>query len=303
MRSFLFFHLAVVASLLFVCDTNKLTKSFSKLIGSKPSCKDILKNKGTPDKKNFSEFKNYGYPNFDDKTTKIKLEPRGPLSVLNGFKIPIRLGAEDYCIAGDSDKLKTFFECFGQYEVIGSELDMEGKWVNNTGTIKIQISNLSKGPKLTDSMYEMVFKMGLDKIQNYLDPSKIIGLEIFGGPKGNLKDLKKLKKAWNTAKKYIPLPENAVNKIAEISAREISLPDKIEQVFQLIKKETDAIKASKSSWKEPKNVTKNKEFLVTLTMYARPENNVRATYDTLKPTVTLEEIGTAVNTFITKILK
>ncbi|XP_065663093.1 uncharacterized protein LOC136085706 [Hydra vulgaris] len=314
MRSISIFLLVILASLVIVCQTKKALEKkkvinrsilggIKSLFESKFSdkCKAVLKKKETPDKK-VSPIKSFGYPNFNIGTKSMELEPRAPLSVLNKIKIPIKIGVYDYFIAGDANELQAFFECFGDYEVIGSELNDNGKWVENSGTIKIQLSNLRSGPKVTESMVDMVFAMGLDKIKDYLDPKAIIGLKWFGSPKdlGDLNDLDKLKQAWNLAKKYIPLPENAVNKIAEISAKKIPLQDKIKEFTLLIKKEKEAISAFKTQWRGNKNVSKKLKVLVSLTMYSKPENSVRATYDTGKSKVTLKEIGSAVNTFMTK---
>ena len=228
------------------------------------------------------------------------LDTKVSLSFIKGFRQPIHLGVYDYLIAGTPRELKAFFDCFSDYEVIGHLLNEDGKWEKEKGTIKIQLSNLMKSPKFTESLWEMMFTIGLDTVTKLLDPSKIISNELFGKPT-ILKNIDQIKKAWRVAQKYLPIPENMVDKVAEICAKDLPIKEKINEFMVLLKNEQNQLSAFKEKWSGKDNVSTKSKILVSLTMYTKPEHRVRATYDTGKSKIYLKEIGDAVDKFLTKV--
>ncbi|XP_065644804.1 uncharacterized protein LOC105848810 [Hydra vulgaris] len=306
--------LAVIASLLLSCPAKKtyknkvLNRSFLSSLKSllpdyfsEKQCQATKQKNETPSAaRGDSPIKSFGYPDFNINAKSVSLDPKTSLSVISSFKSPINLGVYDFLIAGKPNELQAFFNCFSDYEVNGFILTENGKWEKNKGTIKIQLSNLIKAPKVTESVFEMIFSLGIDKITKYLDPKAIIGQSLFGNP-NVLNNIEKIKEAWRLAKKYLPIPDNLVDKVAEICAKDIPLNKKIKEFFNLLKSAQNTLSDFKKQWKGKDNVNRNSKVLVSLTMYSKPENNVRATYDTGKSAIKLKDIGDAVNIFMTKI--
>ena len=251
-----------------------------------------------------SPLKNFGYPYFNEKGKQVVLKAEVPLSHIFGFRQPVKIGSRDYVIAGYPDELLAFFACFENYKVIGSSLNEQGHWIPNTGSIQIQMQNLyTKGERLSSTLYEMLFKYTLDRIIKYLNPVAIIkGLDcqILGGCDA-VESLSKFKKAMEKIKKWLPGTDKLVKKILEIYQEKKPIKDKIKEIIDFIKDEQRRKAGIRKQWIGWGNVSnKDKKILVTLTMYSKPEHGVRSTYYMGHGTVSMKDIGEAVNIALEK---
>merc|ERR1711962_516871 len=238
-------------------------------------CKKAVEKGEIPSAKdNHSPIKQFGFPFFNEKSRSITLRPGVTLSYMFGHRQPIKLGSRDYVIAGFANELLAFFDCFKDYDIIGSSLAADGHWYPNTGSLKIQMQNLNTNSQgLNAQLWEMIFKISMDRIIKFLNPYEIIAS----------------RQALITGEKAIEARSELEKAITKIKA------------FIEFWKEQEKIKdALRKQWVGLDYVNKENKIFVTLTMYAKPTNGVRTTYNTGKATMKVGEIGDAIRIFMKK---
>jgi len=251
-------------------------------------------------KNGVSPLKQFGFPSFVLEGKKVKLVAGVPLSFLEGHFQPIKLGSRDYVFAGTSAELLAFTECFKDYDVIGSALAPDGHWKPGTGTLKIQMQNANTDSQGQHSeMWEIVFKISLDSIVAILGPKTLsaTATETLTGLK-HLATATDLLEFLQTAKQYLPNPAKYFKKIEEvIKATKMAKEDKVKEVQKMAEQVEKENKLPKGSWSS-KNVDKGKKIVVTLTMYEKPDNAVRTTYDMGKAQMKVSDIGEALAEYL-----
>lgn len=245
----------------------------------------------------------FGFPFFNEVSKSILLKAGTPLSYMFGKRQPIRIGSRDYIISGYANELQAFFDCFDKYAVIGSSLNQDGRWVSNTGTIKLQINNVDEhSTGLDSSLFDMLFKISLDRIIKYLQPTKIIkrmDAIILGSSKA-ASSKSEISKALDKIKEWLPGSDVFIKKFKEIFAKDISLKEKIKEFMKFVKDFQHRRSFIRKNWVGWDNVNKRKKLIVTLTMYAKPENRLRSTYDAGKATVMMGDLSKAFKIFLNK---
>ena len=249
-----------------------------------------------------SPLTTFGFPVFNEAARSVVISSDTSLSYMSYVREPVKIGLRDYVIVGYPDELIAFAACFENYNVIGSSVNREGHWNENKGTIKIQLQNIDTGgTELNSTLFEMLFKFTIDRIIKYLNPLKVIkgfDAHILGGS-GAVKNLARMTSAMNLIKPWIPGDKTLIEKMVEIYAKESPIKIKVNDFIQIFE-ENEAKVALQKQWSGWANVRKEGEILVTLTMYAKPENDVRCTYDVGNATITMKEVGKAIHIFLGK---
>jgi len=230
------------------------------------------------------------------------VRPGVTLSYMFGRRQPIKLGSRDYVISGWAKELIAFCKCFEDYDVIGSSLDQDGHWYPNTGSLKIQLSNVNPDSQsLNSELWEMLFKISMDRLVKFLNPMKIIAAKeaIVLGNK-SVSSLSQMQQALEKVKKWLPGSDKFIAKILELFAKEGDLKDKMKEFIQFYKDEEKKKDALRKHWVGIDNVNKERKLMITLTMYPKPENRVRTTYNFGKATIKVKDIGEALMLFFSK---
>jgi len=266
-------------------------------------CKKAVEKGEIPSAKdNHSPIKQFGFPFFNEKSRSITLRPGVTLSYMFGHRQPIKLGSRDYVIAGFANELLAFFDCFKDYDIIGSSLAADGHWYPNTGSLKIQMQNLNTNSQgLNAQLWEMIFKISMDRIIKFLNPYEIIASRqaLITGEKA-IETLSELEKAITKIKSWLPGSEKFLRKLIELMNAEGEAKDKIKAFIEFWKEQEKIKDALRKQWVGLDYVNKENKIFVTLTMYAKPTNGVRTTYNMGKATMKVGEIGDAIRIFMKK---
>ncbi|MDZ5762672.1 hypothetical protein Cyrtocomes_01063 [Candidatus Cyrtobacter comes] len=117
----------------------------------------------------------FGYPiNTIIKGGKVQdiISTGASLRTMNGYQIPIKVGARSYFITGDSMKeVIKFLSEFKTYNVIAQTLGQDGHWRNGGGNVYLVIKN--KSPK----DYELIVK-NIQALANKMNPIVPVADEI-----------------------------------------------------------------------------------------------------------------------------
>merc|ERR1712002_306177 len=260
-----------------------------------------------------SPVKTFGFPFFDISSRSTALKPGVTLSYMFGKRQPIKIGSRDYVVAGFPGELMAFFECFRDYNIIGSTLAEDGHWYQQ-GSIKIQLQNLNNvGVSTKDELWEMLFKVGMPRLIKYLNPVKIIkGMDakIFGTKA--LTSKMTMLKALEQIKKWLPGNDDFIQKIVALFMQPCPpcdkedctletlkcLKDKGAKLIEFWKQEEarkDKLRAKWVGWDDV--IKSQRRIMVTFTMYSKPEHGVRATYNTGKSVLPVAEVIDAMKIF------
>jgi len=266
-------------------------------------CQKTKERGGVPSaEKKDSPIDVFGFPYFHEGTKRVTVRPGVTLSYMFGRRQPIKLGSRDYVISGWAKELIAFCKCFEDYDVIGSSLDQDGHWYPNTGSLKIQLSNVNPDSQsLNSELWEMLFKISMDRLVKFLNPMKIIAAKeaIVLGNK-SVSSLSQMQQALEKVKKWLPGSDKFIAKILELFAKEGDLKDKMKEFIQFYKDEEKKKDALRKHWVGIDNVNKERKLMITLTMYPKPENRVRTTYNFGKATIKVKDIGEALMLFFSK---
>ncbi|XP_002161932.2 uncharacterized protein LOC100207260 [Hydra vulgaris] len=249
----------------------------------KKACENKKKSGEVPSGKVDSPILAYGYPDFNQKTKSITVDPKATLILSNKVKQPIRIGSRDYVISGKAKELVAFFECFGDYDIIGSELNANGSWPDNTGQIKIELQNINPGNGNFDkTLFEVMFDMAMDAILKVIDPTGIVASAY------------EVEQALKPIVDFLPSPSEFIAKAKEIYVKKISKNEKKKLMLYWLKEQD---KITMRMWKKPENVKKGDKLLMSLVMYTKPEKTVRATYNTAQSKISMKDIAKILKVF------
>ncbi|XP_012564164.2 uncharacterized protein LOC100202753 isoform X1 [Hydra vulgaris] len=261
-----------------------LAKFDSEFETKKKKCEDKKKSNEVPSGKIDSPLETYGYPNFDENTKSVTVHPGATLMLSNKVKQPIRIGSRDYVISGKAEEIVAFFECFGDYDIIGSELNLNGSWPDNTGQIKIELQNIFPGDSnFKNTLFETMFDLSMDAILKTISPAGKVyasGYEVI--------------KALKPIMDYLPSQSDFIEKATEIYVKMISEDEKKKEMLNWLKEQD---KSNKQMWKKPENIKKNDKLLMSLVMYTKPEKTIRATYNTGMSKISMKEIANILKLF------
>jgi len=268
-----------------------------------------------------SPIKPFGYARVDELNRGITmLSPGRSLSKLNGFRKDIVVGESDFYFVGKGKDLIKFCKCFQVYEVTAKTLGDDGKWNKENGQVKIQLENVqswtagNKDPNL----FDMIFKMTLDRIIKELDPKakikQILGIgrstdgetqRQFLGPSDKLEiKIDNLKKKFKEWRKWMPEKPEILDGVEKILAAANLTPKQVLEKFLAFVNEKKT-EDKPGEWQKKDYVSTDKEIIAVLTSYPKPPNKLRATYNfgkpevTLKkPKVTMNDVGKAISEFL-----
>ncbi|XP_012565582.1 uncharacterized protein LOC100215701 [Hydra vulgaris] len=262
-----------------------MTKFKPEFETKKKACEKKKKSNEVPSGKIDSPLQAYGYPDFDENTKSVTVDPKATLILFNNVKQPIRIGSRDYVISGKAEELVAFFECFGDYDIIGSELNSNGSWPNNTGQIKIELQNVYPGgSNFKNTLFETMFDMGMDAILN----------AIFPASPGKIAKAYEVGKLLKPVADYLPSQSEFITKAKEIFKKTISEDEKKKEMLNWLKTQDNS---TKQIWKKEENVNNKEKLLMSLVMYTKPEKTVRATYNTGMSKISMKEIAKILKSF------
>ncbi|PHJ25364.1 hypothetical protein CSUI_000781 [Cystoisospora suis] len=258
---------------------------------AKEKCKQTKRAGGIPSASNGdSPLKTFGYPNFDEQSGTTWLQRRMPLSIVNGYPAPIRVGGEDYYVQGSYDEITAFLVCFEDYQVIGSKLTPDGEWQDDEryARIYLQIENTREDIR--------------SPLGGVVSPLLRCGFEFF------LRRFFKIGRALRHLTKF----DRLLKKIASLRHMSEFLPSTSTSVLltnwnsleradsneERLRELTGAVEAAhrrlglgeEQGWLQPENVDLSAPLTLSFTTYPRPVQGVRATLPMSSNVVTLGEI-------------
>ncbi len=120
---------------------------------------------------------NFGYPIdtvIKGNSVQDIIIPGASLRTINGYQIPIKVGARSYFITGDTmSEIVKFLSDFRMYNVIAQTLGQNGHWSNTGGNIYLVIRNSGKKD------YELIVK-NIHALANKMNPIAAVADEIIG---------------------------------------------------------------------------------------------------------------------------
>ncbi|KAL8428834.1 hypothetical protein ACSSS7_006964 [Eimeria intestinalis] len=286
-------------------------KWIGKLVGkvtgkAKRECLRLKEKGQMPEARLHSPLKHYGYLRFDEETRAHTLYSALPLSLVNGFPVPIKIGSRDYILQGDVDSVLLFLECFSAYEVIGSVLGEDGHWHStqqHADPVYVQMENT--GPNAFGSARQALLRYSAERLLTSVSP-----LESFNST---------VKTAVSSIPALAPEARHALQTLAanwiylkgiyqlanilHLEAKEVhegwkemsekkSLKERAKVFVSLLKKARE--KEAKGRWTGRDYVDVQKPVTLTLTMYPKAAHAIRATIKLSSNRVLVEEVLQAV---------
>ncbi|KAL8435997.1 hypothetical protein ACSSS7_002042 [Eimeria intestinalis] len=282
-----------------------LTKLFDKLVArltkKGQTCQQALKEGVTPEVRlGHSPIKLFGYPVHVDGFT--VLDRRLPLNKVNGFLVPIRVGAWDYYAQGRVGSVFSFFECFGDYEVIAETLFSDGHWgTEDKGKEKarpvyIQVQGVMEGGSVSQILTRAALHRVVKSIDFKLSKKGALTALVDAAVRGDLRPEDFVK---GSGSKGLPL-------IGDLAAyanlgggsltdlvKEMNEADGFEKKFEVLVRFLRGPEDDVDGWTNRRAVHRQQRITVMITSYPRPDNSVRATLKMESNRVTLHEIKEA----------
>ncbi|KAL8442246.1 hypothetical protein Emed_007351 [Eimeria media] len=287
-----------------------VAKLVSKVTGEgNEECLKIKKKGLMPEARFHSPLKHYGYVSFDEETKTLNASSGLPLSLVNGFPVPIRVGQSDYTVQGGLSSVLLFLECFAGYEVIGSYLSEDGHWLNTQqadNPVYVQLENT--GPSAFGSARRVLLQYSAERLIKSVAP-----LESFNGI---------VEKAVSSIPVLAPEARHALQAVAanwiylkgvyqlanivHLDSKEVqeawhemsgkkSFKERAKVFVRLLKRSRE--QEAKERWSGREFLDPQKPVTLTLTMYPKPAHGVRATLKLPSNRVFLQDILHAVAAF------
>lgn len=250
-----------------------------------------------------SPIESFGFTQFNqNQKGYTKLSPGITLSRVNGFNQPVKIGSRDYFFVGSASELIAFFACFEKFEVIGSVLADDGHWKEKTGSIKLQLQNVQgwKVDNPNPNLFEMLFKITFDRILVELNPAGVIGdadKAIFGHSPG-LDNVEKLREKYDDIKKWLPYAKEIVDSVGGILKKKLTPKETVKEMMKYLDAQ---LTGKQPGWTGGKELDKEGTIIGTLTMYPKPDHNVRVTYDFSTPVINMGDVGRVIKERIEKV--
>ncbi|KAL8270664.1 hypothetical protein Esti_005410 [Eimeria stiedai] len=273
---------------------------------AKKECLKVKQRGGIPEARFHSPLKHYGYLSFDEVAKSHTTYSALPLSLLNGFPVPIKIGQRDYTIQGDLDSVLLFLECFSAYEVKGSFLGEDGHWHSAQQAeypVYVQLENT--GPTAFGSAGQVLLRHSAERLLNSVAPleslsgimEKAVSSIPVLAPEAR-QALQTLAANWMYLKGVAQLAS-----VVHLDAKELqeawqemsekkSLKERAKVFMRLLRKSRED--EVKEQWSGRQFVDLQKPVTLTLTMYPRPAHVVRATIRLSSNVVFVEEVLKAV---------
>lgn len=293
-----------------------IPKWFSVLVSKAKNSKKAkcLKTKeagGTPEARE-SPLKLFGYAKFDIKSRKYFITSGLPLSRVNGFRVPIKVGQQDYILQGGTGSVLLFLNCFSEYEIRGSVLTENGRWDDtqqSQNPVFMQVQNV--GSQAFGSVKRMVLEQSAEQLLKAIGPSDVF-LQGVNEAIGKAKDLSPaVKRAclmlaanWEQFKNIYGLTSmlnvslNEVQEAWKEIFRADSFQEKAKHFVRLLMKGRENLERER--WTGADHIDLNKNIIVTFTMYPRRENGVRATRPLSSNVIKVEEALVALTGLLNK---
>lgn len=265
---------------------------------------------GLPESKH-SPLKRFGYVTFDVNTKKHSVFAGLPLTVVNGFPVPMKVGSRDYVIQGDIQTVLIFLECFSDYNVRGSFLGEDGHWHDapqQEFPLYIQIEN--SGPQAFGSVRQMVMLESVRQLLKKIAPATkfnktaeaaIARMRVSTIAKSALTAIATKWRFVKTVYKLSSVLHLTSKEVQEVWDEIGNMDSFTERAKRFVKLLKQARKTSqREKWTGQENVSLDKEITLTLTMYPQMEHQVRATMELSSSFVKLEEVLKAVNALLTR---
>ncbi|OEH77761.1 hypothetical protein cyc_08493 [Cyclospora cayetanensis] len=248
-----------------------------------------------------SPLKAYGYPSFDTETKKLTVAAGLPLSKINDFPVPIKVGSLDYIIQGRAAKVLLFLYCYSQYNIVGSVLNPDGHWDKTPQSVHpvyLQVSNV--GPDPHGSVKAILLRSGVQQILKRVNPMEVM----FSTLQGALDASPTL---WNGVRHVYGVTMREwgwLQQSSEVASLLGISQSEAESIVEDLQSPSTAHSGAKriwhllnqtrhqkrdSGWSDPKTVCFGKPITVTITMYPKPCHNNRATLALSSSTVSVKE--------------
>lgn len=273
---------------------------------SKDECVRLKEEGHTPESRH-SPLKSFGYVTFDVESRKHTIFPGLTLSKVNGFPVPIRVGSRDYVIQGDAASILMFLYCYSDYEVRGARLTEKGEWDEEEQTdspLLLQVENV--GPEAFGSVKYLLYTHTVETLLKSINPMAgfmgAIGKSVEALPQLSpmLKNAAMVAAAkWMWIKHLYHLaaslsfPPDEAAKVWQELAEVKEFSDRARRFVELLKEESRKHRA-RQEWSGSEGVNLTKGLTLTITMYPKPQHDIRATYALRSSRVTVGDVFEAV---------
>lgn len=237
-----------------------------------------------------SPISTFGYPMYDPKTQTHYFDRKTSLNTVNGFPVPIKLGVYDYSIIGTPDQIKSFLKCFADYEVIGSTLGQDGHWHNDPETADVPVLPVSvqvQGVMKTGSIASLLTRRTVSSIlqrvgPDVLDHKYLVDLlkAHFAGEEVAIEKLVTQNKGLRRVLAVVELLGHKSEKtrtFLEELKLATTVGEKVKVLTKYVNAYLSALNPTHGQWVGGENVRLSRKVSLTLTVYPRPNNDVRAT--------------------------
>lgn len=235
----------------------------------------------------------FGYPYFDQNTGASILKAQVALSLIEGHKQPVRVGAKDWMAQGTLSELVSLFICFEDYPVIGEFLQPSGHWdsTEGTGRLYVQLQNVNKHQ---GSAGEILLSYSLDRIKGAIDMWGVIDNTVgkwFEAGVNAAKKVEAIVETYNTVRERIPdLNKESFEKFWNEVARANTPSEKMKAFATLFYNASRA--RLHGQWESLERVNPGEKLTVFITSYPST-SPMRATFAFDENAVTMGDIGAA----------
>lgn len=280
----------------------------------KESCSAVKKDGRRPEARlGHSPLPLFGYPMFDDSLNATVLERRGPLNVVNGFPIPITVGAFDYVIQGRLNKVLSFLECFGEYEVRAQTLFPNGHWsyepLNGIEPrpLYVQITGVMQGGSVKEILAREALNKVVGRLDFHLQKQGLISTIVKEALAGDLTPSEyvssiaaaTLELQLKTLRSYLSGKDEDFEDLVEQLTGTDTLTERLELIYKFLTKSREET----THWTNVDAIKRQSRITVLLTSYPRPDYNNKATRSMGSPVATLAQIKGAIEEIPWKSLK
>ncbi|KAL8428835.1 hypothetical protein ACSSS7_006965 [Eimeria intestinalis] len=266
---------------------------------AKRDCLKIKEKGEMPEARLHSPLKHYGYLYFEDEAMAHRLRSGVPLSVVNGFPVPIKIGNRDYTVQGELSSVLLFLRCFSAYEVIGSVLGEDGHWHNRRqekDPVYVQMENT--GPNAFGSARQALLRYSVERLLRSAAPLNSLGNAVGTAvsstvslPPQARQALQSLAVNWKAVYQLANILHLEAKQLQEgwkEMSEKKSLKERAKVFVNLLKKARE--KETKGRWTGREYVDLQKPVTLTLTMYPKAAHAIRATFKLSSSRILVEEV-------------
>ncbi|KAL8443437.1 hypothetical protein Emed_006792 [Eimeria media] len=280
--------------------SNLFDKLLARLSRRGQTCKEAIAQGIHPEVRlGHAPLKTFGYPVLAQGVT--VLNRRLPLNRINGFPIPVTVGAQDYVVQGRVKTVMSFFECFAEYEVKAETLFQDGHWgMEDKGSEKarplyLQVQGVMEGGSVSQILTRAALHRVVKSMDFKLNKKGSLVALVDAALRGDL-----------LADDFLQSSGGGLPLIGDLAAytnlaggnlvdlvKEMNEAGSFKEKFEIFMRYMKGPEDDPDGWSNRKAVHRQERITVILTSYPKPNSTVRATYKMPTNKVSLQQIKEA----------